>query len=150
MYLAVIALVCALLFILAFRFYGLYIGRRYQLNAQAETPAVRFADGVDFVPTRKPILLAQHFASIAAAGPVVGPITAGLYFGWGPSLLWIVLGTIFIGAIHDFSSLVASVKHDAKSIPELARQYLGPQAYALVMTFIGRSGMKGKTARSRA
>ncbi|MBM4118573.1 carbon starvation protein A [bacterium] len=134
--LAFVGLACAALFLLAFRFYGLRVARRYQLSATAKTPAERFADGVDFVPTKRPILLAQHFASIAAAGPVVGPITAGLYFGWGPSLLWIVFGTIFIGAIHDFSSLVASIKHDAKSLPELARQYLGPQAYALVMTFI--------------
>ncbi len=136
MSLALVGLVCAGLFLLAFRFYGRWVARHYQLSAEAQTPAERFADGVDFVPTRRPILLAQHFASIAAAGPVVGPITAGLYFGWGPSLLWIVFGSIFIGAIHDFSSLVASVKHDAKSIPELARQYLGPRAYALVMTFI--------------
>lgn len=136
MSLTVIALACAAAFILAFRVYGRAIARRYQLNEKARTPAVRFQDGEDFIPTKKPILLAQHFASISAAGPVVGPIVGGLYFGWGPALLWIVLGSIFIGAIHDFSSLVASVKHDAKSITELARSYLGRKAFALVVGFI--------------
>lgn len=136
MSLSVIALVCAAAFILAFRFYGRVIAKRYQLSEKAKTPAERFEDGEDFIPTKKPILMAQHFASIAAAGPVVGPIAGALYFGWGPALLWIVLGSIFIGAIHDFSALVASVKHGAKGIAELAKTYLGRKAFALVLGFI--------------
>lgn len=134
--LAVVAAACGVAFLLAFRLYGRFVASRYALDDSRVTPAVARNDGVDFVPTRRPILLAQHFASIAAAGPVVGPITAALAFGWAPSLLWIVLGSIFIGACHDFSSLVASVRHGARSIPEMVRENIGPRAYALSLLFI--------------
>ncbi len=134
--LALIGLLTMILFGSAFRYYGNFIAQKFLLSSSAKTPAVKHNDGNDFIPTKKAILIAQHFASIAAAGPIVGPITAAIYFGWGPAWLWIVLGSIFIGAIHDFSSLVASVKHDAKSIPELAKKYIGPKAYALVLGFI--------------
>jgi carbon starvation protein len=134
--LAVIAAACALAFFFAFRLYGRFVASRFHLDDARVTPAVSMDDGVDYVPTRRPILLAQHFASIAAAGPVVGPIAAGLAFGWAPSLLWIVLGSIFIGACHDFSALVASVRHGARSIPEMVKEHLGPRAYALSVAFI--------------
>lgn len=134
--LAGIVLACVAAFALAYRLYGRFVAKHYALDDSRPTPAVARTDGVDFIPTPKPVLLAQHFASIAAAGPVVGPITAALAFGWAPSLLWIVLGAIFIGACHDFSSLVASVRHGARSIPEMAREHLGPRAYALSLLFI--------------
>jgi carbon starvation protein len=134
--LAAIAIACGIAFVLAFRVYGRFVASRYALDDARVTPAVTKRDGVDFIPTRRAVLLAQHFASIAAAGPVVGPITAALAFGWAPSLAWIVLGSIFIGACHDFSSLVASVRHGARSIPEMVRENLGPRAYALSLAFI--------------
>jgi len=134
--LAVIAAVCLVAFALAFRWYGRFVASRYRLDDARVTPAVEMNDGVDFIPTRRPILLAQHFASIAAAGPVVGPITAAIAFGWAPSLLWIVLGSIFIGACHDFSALVASVRHGARSIPEMVKDNLGPRAHKLALLFI--------------
>jgi carbon starvation protein len=134
--LAVIAVACIAAFATAFRIYGRFVAARYALDDSRTTPAVERSDGIDFVPTPPPVLLAQHFASIAAAGPVVGPITAALAFGWAPSLLWIVLGSIFIGACHDFSSLVASVRHGARSIPEMVKEHLGPRAYGLSLLFI--------------
>jgi len=116
--------------------YGSFIARQYRLDDARATPAVEQNDGVDFVPTRPFYLLGQHFSAIAAAGPIVGPIAACLAFGWAPSLLWIVFGVIFIGAVHDFSALVASVRHGAKSIAEIARLYLGRRAWMAFIAFI--------------
>ena len=75
---------------------------------------VTLVDGQDFVPTRPAILLGQHFAAIAAVGPIAGPILAGAQYGWLPGLLWIVFGAVFIGAVHDFSALVISIRHDRR------------------------------------
>lgn len=133
---AFLAICVGALFLTAYYIYGKRIGRFFSLTDRNRTPAVEFEDGVDFVPTSKPILLAQHFASIAAAGPVVGPIAAAMAFGWGPTLLWIVLGCIFIGACHDLSSLVASVRHGAKSLPEIAKSQLGLMGYRLSLGFV--------------
>src|SRR5688572_15508283 len=94
------------LFALAFLTYGRLLARLIGLDPTRPTPAVEMEDGNDFVPTRRSYLLGQHFSAITAAGPIVGPIIAGIYFGWLPALLWIVAGAIFIGAMHDFSSLV--------------------------------------------
>ncbi len=119
--------------------YGLYgrlLARRYGLDPARRTPAVERADGNDFVPTRPFYLLGQHFSAIAAAGPIVGPIAACGQFGWLPCLLWIVFGAIFIGAVHDFSALVASVRHDAKSVAEIVRRNISPRAWAAMMAFI--------------
>ena len=132
----VLAAGVAVAFVVAFRVYGRSLARRMALDDARTTPAVEHADGVDFVATSRPVLLAQHFASIAAAGPVVGPIAAGVAFGWGPSLAWIVLGCIFIGAMHDFSSLVASMRHRARSIPEMVKEHLGRRAWMLSLLFI--------------
>jgi len=134
--LALITLLIAILFIGAYRVYGLTLAKYFSLNAETKTPAEIHNDGCDYVPTSRSMLLAQHFASIAAAGPVVGPIAACLMFGWGPTILWILLGCTLIGACHDFTSLVASVRHDARSIPEIAKKFLGPTGYKLCLIFI--------------
>jgi carbon starvation protein len=119
-----------------YRFYGGLVARQYRLDPAAATPAERLADGVDFVPTRPAYLLPQHFSAIAAAGPIAGPILACQQFGWLPSILWIALGVIFIGAVHDFSTLVASVRHDGRSIAEVIRVHLGARAWLAIMAFI--------------
>lgn len=93
-------------------------------------------DGVDYVPTRAPVLFGHHFSSIAGAGPIVGPIIAGLAFGWGPAIVWIVLGSIFIGGVHDFASLVASIRHRARSIAEIANIHMSRTGYILFLIFI--------------
>jgi carbon starvation protein len=81
-------------------------------------------------------LLPQHFSAIAAAGPIVGPILAAIYFGWGPAWLWIILGSVLIGGIHDFSALVASVRHRGRSVAEIVRQYMNQRAYILFLVFV--------------
>ena len=116
--------------------YGSFVARQYRLDDATATPAVTRNDGIDFVPTQPFYLLGQHFSAIAAAGPIVGPIAAVLAFGWVPSLLWIVLGVVFIGAVHDLSALVASVRHGASSIAEIARQNLGQRAWLEFLGFI--------------
>ena len=120
----------------AYRTYGAFVARQYALDDATPTPAVRHNDGVDFVPTRPFYLLGQHFSAIAAAGPIAGPILACQQFGWLPCLLWIGLGVVFIGAVHDFSALVASVRHNARSVAEIIRIELGHKAWIAIMAFI--------------
>jgi carbon starvation protein len=132
----VLALVVLVLLIAGYFVYGGFIARQYALDDDAATPAVQKNDGVDFVPAKPFYLLAQHFSAIAAAGPIAGPILACMAFGWGPCVLWIVLGVIFIGAVHDFSALVASVRHGAHSLAEIAKQNLGPRAGVALLWFI--------------
>jgi carbon starvation protein len=119
-----------------YRLYGGWVARQFQLDDHRVTPATRIDDQVDFVPTRPFYLFAQHFSAIAAAGPIAGPIIACQTFGWLPCLLWISLGVVLIGAVHDFSSLTASVRHGARSIAELTREHVGPRAGAAMMGFI--------------
>lgn len=116
--------------------YGKFIARQFRLDDRSTTPAVARADGVDFVPTRPFYLMGQHFSAIAAAGPIVGPIVACQDFGWLPCVLWILLGVVFIGAVHDFSALVASVRHGAHSIAEIARVNISSKAWAALVAFI--------------
>jgi carbon starvation protein len=116
--------------------YGGWVARQFALDDARPTPAQTAADGVDFVPTRPFYLFAQHFSAIAAAGPIAGPIIACQAFGWLPCLLWIGLGVVLIGAVHDFSSLTASVRHGARSVADIARQHLGTGAGRAMMAFI--------------
>jgi len=131
-------LVVSVLAILAvgYRLYGRLVVKHYALDPHAQTPAEKHNDGVDFVPTRWFYLFGQHFSAIAAAGPIAGPILACQQFGWLPCILWIVFGSIFIGAVHDFSTLVASLRHDARSIAEVARDHIGRPAWLLLLGFI--------------
>jgi carbon starvation protein len=124
------------MFLLAYVVYGRFLVKRYELDDNRPTPSHTDYDGVDRVPAHKAVLLGHHFSSIAGAAPVVGPIIAAIAFGWVPVLLWIVLGTIFVGAVIDFSALVASVRHHARSIAEIAKQYMSPAAYRLMLAFI--------------
>lgn len=116
--------------------YGSFIARQYRLDDARTTPATARNDGVDFVPTRPFYLMAQHFSAIAAAGPIVGPIAACLAFGWLPCVLWICIGVIFIGAVHDFSALVASIRHGAHSIADIARENISRRAWLALTAFI--------------
>jgi carbon starvation protein len=134
--LPVIAATVIVVLALGYRFYGRFVARQYALSSTPDTPAHRFNDGVDFVPTRPFYLFGQHFSAIAAAGPIVGPILACQQFGWLPSLLWVVVGVIFIGAVHDFTTLVASVRHDARSIAQVVKANLGPKAWLAILSFI--------------
>ncbi len=136
MSLPLLATVVLVALFLGYRLYGGFVARQYALDDGAPTPATRHDDGVDFVPTRPFYLLGQHFSAIAAAGPIAGPILAAQQFGWLPALVWICVGVVFIGAVHDLSTLVASVRHDARSIAEVVKVQLGPRAGTAMLVFI--------------
>ncbi|WP_338863499.1 carbon starvation CstA family protein [Myxococcus stipitatus] len=136
MSLPLIAGVFLVVLALGYRFYGGFIARQFGLDRAAATPAHTKQDGVDFVPTKPFYLLGQHFSAIAAAGPIAGPILAAQQFGWLPALLWIAVGAVFIGAMHDFATLVASVRHGAVSIAEVVRSHMGPTAGLAMLAFI--------------
>jgi carbon starvation protein len=121
---------------LGYHFYGRFIARYFRLSDSVVTPAHEFNDGVDFVPTKPFYLLGQHFSAIAAAGPIAGPILACQQFGWLPCLLWIGLGVILIGAVHDLSALVASIRHRGNSIAEIVKENIGRRAWLAIMGFI--------------
>jgi len=120
----------------AYRLYGGWVARQFKLDDGRTTPANQVNDGIDFVPTKPFYLFGQHFSAIAAAGPIAGPILACQAFGWLPCLIWIGLGVVLIGAVHDFASLAASVRHGATSIAEIAREHLGTGAGRAMMGFI--------------
>ncbi len=122
--------------VLGYALYGRFIARLLRLDDTHRTPAEEINDGHDHVPTRPFYLMSQHFSAIAAAGPIAGPILACQAFGWLPCLLWIGLGVVFIGAVHDLSSLVASVRHRARSIAEIVRENIGARAWAAILGFI--------------
>lgn len=136
MSLAVLAITVLLALSVAYRAWGGFVAKQYALTDSTPTPATRLADGVDFVPTQPFYLLGQHFSAIAAAGPIAGPILAAQQFGWLPALLWILFGVVFIGAVHDLSTLVASVRHEGKSIAEVVKANLGPRSGVAMMAFI--------------
>ncbi|MBL7075093.1 carbon starvation protein A [candidate division KSB1 bacterium] len=114
--------------------YGSFIARRLGVDPARKTPAHSLNDGVDYVPARAPVLLGHHFASIAGAAPIIGPIIA-VMFGWLPVFLWIVIGGIFIGAAHDFSSLIASVRHQGRSIGVVIEEQIGRSGKLLFLIF---------------
>lgn len=132
------ALAIVFLFWLVFGYfgYGRWIAKQFRLDDSVETPANQINDGEDYVPTKPFYLFGQHFSAIAAAGPIAGPIIACQSFGWLPCLLWIALGVVLIGAVHDFSALTSSVRHRATSIAEITKEKLGNGAGRAMMGFI--------------
>lgn len=126
----------AVVLTVAYLTYGRLLSRLFQLDPRKPTPAVTLRDDVDYTPTEPKFLLSQHFSAIAAAGPIVGPIAAGMMFGWVPALAWILVGSIFIGGVHDFAALVASIRHRASSIAEVVRDHMSPRAFVLFLSFV--------------
>jgi carbon starvation protein len=132
-----ILLAMAVLLYIAYRTYGSFLSNKvFKLDDKNVTPAVEFEDGLDYEPTDASLLLGQQFSAIAAAGPVTGPIIAGIAFGWVPALLWILFGSIFIGGVHDMGALVASIRNKGKSITETVRTHIGKSAWILFNLFI--------------
>jgi carbon starvation protein len=134
--LPVIAAIFLLFITIGYFKYGSWVASQFNLSETTKTPAHVYEDGKDYVPTNPFYLFAQHFSAIAAAGPIAGPIVACQQFGWLPSLLWISIGVVFIGAVHDFSSLTCSVKHHAHSIADITKEQLGTKAGKAMMIFI--------------
>ena len=121
-------------FILGYIFYGRFVANKLDIDPNRETPAHSMRDDVDYVPAKVPVLLGHHFASIAGAAPIIGPIIAAV-FGWLPVFLWIIFGNIFIGAVHDFTSLVASVRHKGQSIGKIIEEQSGQKGKQLFLIF---------------
>ena len=124
------------LFFLGYRYYSKYIAEKiYRLDSNYLTPAHQFEDGIDFVPTNKFILWGHHFTSIAGAAPIVGPAIA-VFWGWLPAFLWVILGTVFAAGVHDFGTLVLSVRNKGHSIGTLANRLIGQRAKILFLFII--------------
>ena len=119
-------------YLLAYRIYGRFLGRKIlRLSADQVMPAHELKDGIDYVPTKPHILFGHHFTTIAGLGPIVGP-AIGIIWGWLPAFLWVFLGSIFMGAVHDFTTLVVSARNKGKSIGELTANIISPSTrYAL-------------------
>jgi len=134
--LALILISSCLVCYLAYRYYGSFLSRKCKLNDSIPTPAVEKEDGVDYSPTRASVLFGHHFSSIAGAGPIVGPILAATYFGWGPTWIWILIGAILVGGVHDFGSTLMSVRNGGRSIADTMRGLVGEGAGKLFMLFV--------------
>jgi carbon starvation protein len=132
----VILLVVLGTFYLGYRYYATYLAERvYVLDDGIPTPAQRIDDGIDFVPTNKHVLFGHHFTSVAGAAPIVGPAIA-VFWGWLPALIWVVLGTLFAAGVHDFGSIVVSVRNRAQNIGTLTRSVINPRSRTLFLAII--------------
>src|SRR5687768_4338208 len=136
MNLVAIVISSAVVLLIAYRIYGSLLARLLHLDDSRPTPANTLRDDVDYQPIEPKFLLSQHFSAIAAAGPVLGPILAGVMFGWLPALIWILIGSIFIGGVHDFTALVASIRHKARSVAEVVREHMSRRSYILFLLFV--------------
>jgi len=131
-----VVIISLLIFAVAYIVYGRFISRQLCPDDKNKTPANQMNDGIDYVPAKASLLLGQHFSAIAAAGPIVGPILAGIWFGWLPAALWIILGAVFIGGVHDYLALFASIRHKAASIGEIVRQHMSPGTHKFFLVFV--------------
>ena len=127
--------ISAAVFIIGYVVYGRFMANIYGLSDANATPAVKFEDGVDYCPAHPAVLLGHHFASIAGAGPITGPIAAGLTFGWLPTILWCVIGSTFLGGPHDMGALVASMRHDGQSVGAVIEKWIGRGGKFLFLCF---------------
>lgn len=133
---AVIAVLVLILYFLAYRFYSSFLSKRiFGLSDDEITPANEINDGMDYVPSKKPVLFGHHFASIAGAAPIIGPAIA-VFWGWLPAVIWVCLGTIFMGAVHDFGALVVSARNQGRSVSDLAGTLISPRARTLFLVIV--------------
>ncbi len=133
---ALLAVIGLSTFYLGYRFYSGWISNKiYETDPDLKVPAHELRDDVDFVPTNKHILFGHHFTSIAGAAPIVGPCVAA-YWGWLPACLWIILGTVFMGAVHDFGALVVSVREKGRSIADVSSKIMSDNARIMFLLFV--------------
>ena len=130
----VILLIAIVVLVIGYLTYGSWLAKKWGIDPSRKTPAHELQDGKDYVPAKAPVLLGHHFSSIAGAGPINGPIQAAI-FGWVPVLLWILIGGIFFGAVHDFAALFASARHKGQSIGVVIADNIGPRAKKLFIVF---------------
>src|SRR5512139_315514 len=122
---------------LAYNYYARRVDRNViQTDAKRATPARMYMDGVDFMPTNKNVLYGYHFKSIAAAGPIVGVITAANLWGWLPALLWLMIGVSFIGWASDYSAIMVAVRNDGNSLSAISHRLIAPRTRSILFTFI--------------
>lgn len=132
---ALLIIVAAIvLLVIGYLTYGSWLCKQWGIDPERETPAVKMSDGVDYVAAKPVVLLGHHFSSIAGAGPINGPIQASI-FGWVPVFLWCVIGGIFVGGVHDFGAMFASVRHDGRSLAEVIKASMGKKAHKLFIIF---------------
>ena len=128
--------ICGAGYLLAYHTYGRYLARKiFILKKDAPVPSRQLEDGIDYVPTRKGIIFGHHYTSIAGTGPMVGP-AIGIIWGWLPAVLWVTVGCIFMGAVHDFGSLVVSVRNEGKSMSEIAAKYINKRVRFLFFVVV--------------
>lgn len=130
----VIVLIAAVALVAAYALYGRWLAKKWGIDPKAQTPAVKYNDGKDYVPTNGWTVFSHQFSSIAGAGPVTGAIQAAA-FGWLPVLLWVLIGGVFFGAVTDFGALYASVKNEGKSMGMLIEKYIGKLGRKLFLLF---------------
>ncbi|UDQ96785.1 carbon starvation protein A [Lentisphaerota bacterium WC36G] len=131
-----IAVGAAIFYVIAYHTYGKYIARKiFEVSLKNVCPSTELRDDVDFVPTPKKVLFGHHFASIAGTGPIVGPAIAVIW-GWVPALLWVLLGSVFMGAVHDFGALIISLRNQGKSIGDIAGDLISPRVKTLFLLII--------------
>lgn len=130
----VVLVVGIAILVVAYLTYGKWLAKQWGIDPSRETPSHTEEDGVDYVPAKAPVLMGHHFSSIAGAGPINGPIQAAV-FGWVPVLLWVLIGGIFFGAVHDFGALFASIRHKGQSIGEVIADTMGSKAKKLFIIF---------------
>jgi len=133
----IIVIVALTLFFLAYRFYAKKLEDIWQIDPKRDTPAFTKYDKVDYIPAKNwLVLFGHHFASIAGAAPIIGPVIAVMLWGWLPALLWVVFGTIFIGGVHDFGSLITSVREGGSSVAEIAQHAISHRAKIIFSLFV--------------
>lgn len=129
-------LVCGIGYIIAYHTYGRFLARKiFKLSKDAKVPSHELNDGIDYVPSKKGIIFGHHYTSIAGTGPIVGP-AIGIIWGWLPAILWVTFGSIFMGAVHDFGSLVISLRNDGKSISEVAARYINKRVRFILFVVV--------------
>ena len=132
-----LASIALMFFLLGYRFYGRIIEKLWGIDPSRKTPAVEHYDGVDYVPAKHwTVLFGHHFASIAGAGPIIGPVIAAIVWGWFPAVIWLIVGSILLGGVHDFSAFMVSLRHQGRSVAEVAQSVMGFRAKMTFAMFV--------------
>ena len=132
----VLIILSILLYVIAYNTYGRFLGRKiFKVNENNICPSSSLNDNIDYVPTSKMVLFGHHFTSIAGTGPIVGPAIA-IIWGWLPALLWVLIGSIFMGAVHDFGSMMISLRHQGRSIGDIAGDLINQRVKILFLLII--------------
>ena len=131
---ALVLIISIVVLLCGYIFYGKWLAEQWGVDPEKKTPAFEMEDGVDYVPAKTPVLMGHHFSSIAGAGPINGPIQAAV-FGWIPVLLWVLIGGIFFGGVHDYGALFASMRHQGQSIGEVIEDAMGNLAKKIFIVF---------------